>query len=70
MVFAYLCNFLPSTAEIDKSYVHEVSPVAYGDGFLFEGPLRADEDHIPNLLILEAKSLFVFMRVRPRCDYS
>lgn len=55
MILCYLSDFLPGTAEIDEGYVDEVGAIAYGDGFLLERALRSDQDHVPDLWVLEQK---------------
>lgn len=52
---AHLGYFLPRAAEIDEGDIHEVSRETDGHCLFLQRTLGADEDDVPNFLVLPTK---------------
>lgn len=51
----YLSDLLSRTAKVYERDINEVRSMDNSDSFVFKGPLRPNEDHVPNLLVLLTK---------------
>lgn len=60
---AYLRDISSSAAKVDEGDVDKVGAIAHRNGLIFQGALRADQHHVPYLLILEQRTFSVRLQL-------